>query len=55
MAEVADQKIDLLTEGLLDRQRRSEQPLDGCLRKVDVHLNFLDLAGLAAPGPFSLR
>jgi hypothetical protein len=55
MVKVADRKIDLLDEGFLHRQRRVEQPLDGYLRKVDVHLNFLDLAGLAVAAPFSFE
>jgi hypothetical protein len=55
VVKVTDQKIDLLDERFLHRQRRAEQPLDGCLRKVDVHLNFLGLPGLAVPRTFSLR
>jgi hypothetical protein len=34
-------------EGLSDGQRRVEQPLDGRLRKVEVHPHFLDLADRA--------
>lgn len=55
MVQVANQIVDLLDEGFLDRQRCVEQPLDGGLRKVDVHPNFLDLAALAVLRIFFLR
>jgi len=55
VVQVANQIVDLLDEGFLDRQRCVEQPLDGGLRKVDVHPNFLDLAALAVLRIFFLR
>jgi hypothetical protein len=55
MVKFADQKIDLIDDGFLSRQRRAEQPFYGFLRKVYVHSNFLGLAGHGGAPEFPLK
>src|SRR5450631_4482509 len=55
VAQVSDQEVDLLDERFLNRQGSIGQLLDGTLRKVDIHRDFLDLDGLALRSLFFIK
>lgn len=55
MIEVANQETDLFDKGFLDSEWSRGQRFDGALRKMDVHLDFLDLAAFAVRCIFFLR
>ena len=55
VAQVSDQKVDLLDECFLNRQGSIGQLLDGSLREVDVHRDLLDLEGLTPRGFFFIN
>src|ERR1017187_3642934 len=55
VAQVSDQEVDLLDERPLNRQGSIGQLLDGTLREVDIHRDFLDLDGLALRSLFFIK